>query len=96
MSASHLQRERFIFRYCELDVKNGQNSCYNVKVWFLVTQMCERKILTRENEGKVLNKWLINANLIFAKLHECSKHLGLMKGYGSSEDKINSQIRFEL
>lgn len=37
-----------------------------------------------------LNKLLINRNLTVAKVHEGSKHLGKIKGYGSIENKINS------
>lgn len=51
--------------------------------------MCEGKILTTwANEDKL--SILINRNLTVAKVHEGSKHLGKIKGYGSIENKINS------
>lgn len=42
------------------------------------------------NENKNINKLLIKSNLTFAKVHEPSRYFGKVKGYGSTENKINS------
>lgn len=41
------------------------------------------------NEDKNLNKLLIKSSLTVAKVHECSRYLVEVKGYGSTENKIN-------
>lgn len=43
------------------------------------------------NEDKNLNKLLIKSSLTVAKVHECSRYLVEVKGYGSTENKINKK-----